>query len=271
MPNCPKKAQAWGAADEKDCAGLFPAWQPCSSQGWASGPRPGPQVSLALGVRAHPHSQASWKQAAAGQAGPRLGPQNVNRRGHLLPLPAREAGSPAGQEGLELGGGHPAARAPHPRPGFLPSTPTPGDKVAKVSPGLATDATKQQNRFQAAANLENSRDGRYPRGRGGRREGGPATGPPWESFNETAGGRPPGAAGSRTRGGFKNAAGLHGHGRGRGGPRRLRPGPSRGAGTGAHAHSAQPRSTGLGPRPPSVRNLRTECTGSGCWGQAGPA
>lgn len=166
-PTAPKRPRRGGLLMRKHCAGLFPAWQPCSSQGWASGPWPAPQVSLALGVRAHPHSQASWKQAAAGQAGPRLGPQHVNRRGHLLPLPAREAGSPAGQEGLELGGGHPAARAPHPRPGFLPSTPTPGDKVAKVSPGLATDATKQQNRFQAAANLENSRDRRNPGGGAG--------------------------------------------------------------------------------------------------------
>lgn len=147
----------------KHCAGPVPAWPPCSSLGWASGPGPGLQVyPEVLGYPLTPSSQTSWDpKCQQARAGTSLLCQRVR------PDPRwRGRSSPPGGPGT------------HPRPGSQASTSTQGgDKSAEVSPGPVRYYTKQQNSSQAAANLENSRDSKYPAGGAGWGWGGAEGGP----------------------------------------------------------------------------------------------
>lgn len=255
----------------KHCAGLFPAWQPCSSQGWASGPWPAPQVSLALGVVLTPTARQAGNRRRRDKPARVWDPNMSTGEGtsSLCRLPRPDP--PLGRKVWSWGEGTRRPERPTPGRASCPARPRQGTRWQRCLPGWRQTPPNSRTAFKPQPTWK------IP-GTGDTRGGG-------------AGGAkedpPPGHRGSplmRPRAGAHPA--LRGHGHevalktrrgctvtvggvgGRGACGLVRRG---GAGTGAHAHSAQPRSTGLGPRPPSVRNLRTECTGSGCWGQAGPA
>lgn len=151
LPTSPQKGPECACVRACGCREKALCWPvpagPCSSLGRAPGLNLRGPVAPAL--HAHPTGR---------QAGAQLGPHKVNKDGrHLLPLPAR------GRRPLvRKGWAPPSGQRPRPA-GLLAQRAHTGTRCLQARDKHLTNRTAQ-----ASANLESSRDRKYPRaGRGG--------------------------------------------------------------------------------------------------------